>query len=48
MGGAGGGAETEEVASAREKLKVAEKLMAELNMTWEDKLKKTESIQKER
>ena len=48
MGGEGGGAESEEVVSAREKLKEAEKLMAELNMTWEDKLKKTEAIQKER
>jgi len=48
VGGEGGVAEGEEVVTAREKLKVAEKLMAELNMTWEEKLKETESIQKER
>ena len=40
--------DSKEVASAREKLKEAEKLMAELNETWEDKLKKTEAIQRER
>ena len=34
--------------TAVEKLKEAERLMAELNETWEDKLKKTEAIQKER
>ena len=39
----GGAAET-----AQEKLKQAEKLIAELNETWEDKLKRTEAIQKER
>lgn len=46
VGGEGGG--SEEMISAQEKLREAEKLMAELNETWEDKLKKTESIQKER
>ena len=29
-------------------LQEAERLMAELNMTWEEKLMKTEAIQKER
>ena len=39
---------TEEQMTAVEKLKEAERLMAELNETWEDKLKKTEAIQRER
>ena len=39
---------TEGQTTAVEKLKQAEELIAELNMTWEDKLKKTEAIQKER
>ena len=43
--GGGGGTET---ISAKEKLKQAELLIAELNETWEDKLKRTEAIQKER
>jgi hypothetical protein len=47
VGAEGGGAGTETI-SAKEKLKQAEKLIAELNETWEDKLKKTEAIQKER
>ena len=50
-GGGGGGSlpfATEEQITAVEKLKEAERLMAELNETWEDKLKKTEAIQKER
>ncbi len=42
------GGEEDGTISAREKLKQAEKLIAELNETWEDKLKRTESIQKER
>ena len=47
----GGGAPPlvmEEQITAVEKLKEAERLIAELNETWEDKLKKTEAIQKER
>ena len=50
-GGGGRGAlplATEEQTTAVEKLKEAERLIAELNETWEDKLKKTEAIQKER
>ena len=50
-GGIGGGSlpvATEEQITAVEKLKEAERLIAELNETWEDKLKKTETIQKER
>lgn len=43
-----GGVATAETITAREKLKEAEKLIAELNETWEDKLKRTETIQKER
>ena len=39
---------TEEEITVVEKLKEAEQLMTELNETWEDKLKKTEAIQKER
>ncbi len=39
---------TEEQMSAVEKLHEAEKLMSELNETWEEKLKKTEALQKER
>ena len=39
---------TEEQTTAVEKLKEAERLMAELNETWEEKLKKTEAIQRER
>ena len=39
---------TDEQITAVEKLKEAERLIAELNETWEDKLKKTETIQKER
>ena len=38
----------EEQITAVEKLKEAEKLMAELNETWENKLKRTEAIQRER
>ena len=48
VGGGDRGADTEETITAREKLKQAEKLIEELNETWEDKLKKTEAIQKER
>ena len=44
----GGAGPSGEQVTAIEKLKEAEKLMAELNETWEDKLKKTEAIQKER
>ncbi len=43
-----GAGPSEEQTMAVEKLKEAEKLMAELNLTWEEKLKKTEAIQKER
>ena len=43
-----GPAATEEMLTAKEKLKEAEKLISELNMTWEQKLKKTQEIQKER
>ena len=42
------GSGQEETITAQEKLKQAEKLIAELNETWEEKLKKTEAIQKER
>lgn len=35
-------------AQAMEKLKEAEKLMGELNLSWEDKLMKTQLIMKER
>ena len=44
----GGKGSEEETILAREKLKQAEKLIAELNETWEEKLKRTEAIQKER
>ncbi len=43
-----GAGPSEDQTMAVEKLKEAEKLMAELNLTWEEKLKKTEAIQKER
>ena len=43
-----GAGPSEEQTTAQEKLKEAEKLIAELNETWEEKLKKTEAIQKER
>lgn len=33
---------------ALERLKESEKLIAELNLSWEEKLRKTESIRKER
>ncbi len=49
IGGVDGGVDNKGgTISAQEKLKEAEKLIAELNETWEDKLKKTEAIQKER
>ncbi len=33
---------------AMERLRMSEKLIAEMNETWEEKMKKTESIRKER
>jgi len=47
-GAARGPVATEEQLTAVEKLKEAQQLMDELNMSWEDKLKKTQAIQKER